>query len=54
MALASLSNLRNQQANGLAYFDCFWLMGSLCVILAFGVFLMKKAVAEKGAVIHAE
>lgn len=54
MALASLSNLRNQQANGLAYFDCFWLMGALCLILAFGVFLMKKAVAEKGAMIHAE
>ena len=54
MALESLSNLRAQQAAGLAYFDCFWLMGVICVVLAFGVFLMKKAVAEKGAIMHAE
>ncbi len=54
MALQALSDLRDQQASTLSYFDTFtafaWLSFSL-VILAF---LMKRAVAEKGKHVAAE
>jgi len=53
MALQSLSNLRTQQAEGLANFDCFWVMGIVALILIPGIFFMRRAVSEKGALIEA-
>ena len=53
MALQSLSNLRTQQADGLANFDCFWVMGIVALILIPGIFFMRRAVSEKGALIEA-
>jgi DHA2 family multidrug resistance protein len=44
-----LENLRQQQANALAYFDCFWMFAVLTLAVAFLVLLMKRSVAEKGA-----
>jgi DHA2 family multidrug resistance protein len=53
MALQSLSNLRTQQADGLANFDCFWVMGIVALILIPGIYFMRRAVSEKGALIEA-
>jgi len=54
MALQALSNLREQQAASLAYFDVFWLCAVLGLALVFLVLLMKRSVAEKGAHVAAE
>ncbi len=54
MALQTLSNLREQQASSLAYFDVFWLLACVSFGLIFLVFFMRRSVAEKGAHIHAE
>ncbi len=54
MALQALSNLRDQQAGALAYFDDFWLFGVLAFGLVLLVPLMKRSVAEKGEHIGAE
>jgi DHA2 family multidrug resistance protein len=54
MAVQALENLRQQQAESLAYFDVFWLAAVLGVALAFLVLLMKRSVAEKGAHVAAE
>jgi hypothetical protein len=54
MALQTLSDLRQQQAVSLAYFDVFWLFGVLALALAPLVFLMKRSVAEKGEHVGAE
>jgi DHA2 family multidrug resistance protein len=54
MALQGLSDLRDQQATSMAYFDVFWLSAVLGVALVFLVLLMKRSVAEKGANIGAE
>jgi DHA2 family multidrug resistance protein len=54
MALQSLSNLRDQQATSLAYFDDFWLFAVLALALVLLVPLMKRSVAEKGEPIGAE
>jgi DHA2 family multidrug resistance protein len=53
MAWQSLSNLRTQQADGLANFDCFWVMGVVALILIPGIYFMKRAISEKGAMISA-
>jgi DHA2 family multidrug resistance protein len=53
MAWQSLSNLRTQQANGLANFDCFWVMGVVALLLIPGIYFMKRAVSEKGALVEA-
>ena len=53
MALQSLSNLRTQQADGLANFDCFWVMGIVALLLIPGIYFMRRAVSEKGALIEA-
>ena len=53
MAWQSLSNLRTQQADGLANLDCFWVMGVVALILIPGVYFMKRAISEKGAMISA-
>ena len=54
MALQTLSNLREQQASSLAYFDVFWLLACVAFGLVFLVFFMKRSVAEKGAHVHAD
>jgi DHA2 family multidrug resistance protein len=54
MAVQALDNLRQQQAESLAYFDVFWLAAVLGVALTFLVLLMKRSVAEKGAHVGAE
>jgi DHA2 family multidrug resistance protein len=54
MAWQALENLRQQQAESLAYFDVFWLCAALGVALIFLVLLMKRSAAEKGAHIGAE
>jgi DHA2 family multidrug resistance protein len=53
-AVQLLENLRQQQAESLAYFDVFWLAAALCVVLVALVLLMKRSVAEKGAHVGAE
>jgi DHA2 family multidrug resistance protein len=54
MALQGLSDLRQQQAASMAYFDVFWLAAVLGVALVFLVLLMKRSAAEKGANAGAE
>jgi DHA2 family multidrug resistance protein len=54
MSWQSLSNLRDQQASALAYFDSFWLFAMLGFGLVLLVFFMKRSVAEKGAHLAAE
>ena len=54
LALQSLENLRQQQASSLAYFDVFWALAVVMVLLVFAVLLMKRSVAEKGAHIGSE
>jgi len=54
MALQTLSDLRDQQASSLAYFDTFTFFGILSFVLVFFVFLMRRSVAEKGAHVAAE
>ena len=50
-----LTNLRQQQASSLAYFDDFWLFAVLGAGARVSlVLLMKRSVAEKGAHIGAE
>ena len=50
----TLSNLRQQQASALAYFDVFWVLAVVMAVLVFAVLLMKRSVAEKGARIGSE
>jgi MFS transporter, DHA2 family, multidrug resistance protein len=54
MALETLSQLRQQQASSLAYFDTFWLFSIISLCLVPLVFLMKRSAAEKGEHIAAE
>jgi DHA2 family multidrug resistance protein len=53
-AMQALENLRQQQAESLAYFDVFWLAAVLGVALVILVLLMKRSVAEKGAHVGGE
>lgn len=54
MTLQSLDNLRQQQASSLAYFDIFWIVAVVSLLLVVLVFFMKRSVAEKGAAVGAE
>jgi MFS transporter, DHA2 family, multidrug resistance protein len=54
MSWQVLSDLREQQASSLAYFDVFWVVAVVSFALVFLVPLMKRSVAEKGASIGAE
>ncbi|MGH7119629.1 MAG: DHA2 family efflux MFS transporter permease subunit [Acetobacteraceae bacterium] len=54
LALQSLDNLRQQQASALAYFDVFWLLAVVMVLLVPVALVMKRSVAEKGARIGGE
>jgi MFS transporter, DHA2 family, multidrug resistance protein len=49
LAAQTLENLRQQQASSLAYFDVFWLLAMVTLVLVPMVLLMKRSVAEKGA-----
>jgi DHA2 family multidrug resistance protein len=53
-AIQVLSDLRQQQASSLAYFDVFWVAAVVGVALVVLVLLMKRSVAEKGAHLGAE
>jgi DHA2 family multidrug resistance protein len=54
MAVQALDNIRQAQAQSLAYFDVFFLCAVLAAALIPLVFLMKRSVAEKGAHVGAE
>jgi DHA2 family multidrug resistance protein len=54
LAAQVLDNLRQQQASALAYFDVFWLLAVVAILLVPLVRLMKRSVAEKGARIGGE
>jgi DHA2 family multidrug resistance protein len=54
MALASIEQLRKQQALALSYFDVFWCTAVLAAALVPLVFLMRRSVAEKGAHVAAD
>jgi MFS transporter, DHA2 family, multidrug resistance protein len=54
LALQTLSNLRDQQASSLAYFDVFWVGAVVMVALTLFLLLMKRSVAQKGARIGGE
>ncbi len=54
IAWQSLGALRLQQASSLAYFDCFWVLAVIALVLAPLVFFMKRSVAEKGVHIGTE
>jgi DHA2 family multidrug resistance protein len=54
LAWQALENLRDQQSSALAYFDIFWLLAVVALVLVPVVLLMKRSVAEKGAHIGAE
>jgi MFS transporter, DHA2 family, multidrug resistance protein len=54
LAVQALENLRQPQAESLAYFDVFWVAAVLGVALAFLVLLMKRSVAEKGVHVGSE
>jgi MFS transporter, DHA2 family, multidrug resistance protein len=54
LALQALSNLRDQQASSLAYFDVFWVLALIMGALVFVVLLMKRSVAQKGTRIGGE
>ncbi len=49
LAWQALENLRQQQANSLAYFDVFLVLAVVTLVLVPVVFLMKRSLAEKGA-----
>ncbi len=49
LAWQALENLRQQQASSLAYFDVFFLLAVVTLMLLPVVLLMKRSVAEKGA-----
>jgi len=53
-ALQTLDNLRQQQASALAYFDVFWMLAAVMVLLVPVVLVMKRSVAEKCARIGSE
>jgi len=54
MAWQVLSNVREQQASSLAFFDVFWVCGVVSLALVFLVFFMRRSVAEKGAHVGGE
>lgn len=49
-ALGALDDARHRQAASLAYFDVFWIFAMLAFLLILTVPLMRRSVAEKGAV----
>ncbi|MEW6436834.1 MAG: DHA2 family efflux MFS transporter permease subunit [Pseudomonadota bacterium] len=53
LALQQLENLRQQQASSLAYFDVFFLLALVTLIILPVLLLMKRSVAKKGAQVAA-
>jgi len=54
LALQVLQNQRQQQASALAFFDIFWMIAVLTLMLVFVVLFVKRSVAEKGAHMSSE
>ena len=54
MSLEMLQRLRAQQAASLSYFDIFWALAGLSLLLVLLVLLMRRSVAEKGGPMIAE
>jgi MFS transporter, DHA2 family, multidrug resistance protein len=54
MTVQALSDLRDQQALSLSYFDCFWVFAVTGTALILFVPWMRRSVVEKGARIAAE
>jgi len=54
MTLQVLSQVRQQQASSLAYFDVFWVSAAVGIVLILLVLLMRRSLAEKGAHVGAE
>ena len=54
LALQQLTNLRQQQAAALAFFDCFWIFAMLTLVLVVVPLFMRRSVAQKGAHIVSE
>lgn len=54
MTLKILEDTRDQQALSLAYFDVFWALSAVSLVMIGLVFFMRRSVAEKGAHIAAE
>jgi len=54
LALRVLQQVRDQQASSLAYFDIFFALAVVAVLLVFLLPLMRRSVAEKGAANAAE
>jgi DHA2 family multidrug resistance protein len=54
LTLQMLAQVRDQQASSLAYFDVFWSLAAISIVLIFLVLLMRRSVAEKGAHVAAE
>ncbi len=54
LALESLRGVRDRQAAALAYFDVFWSLAVVAVLLVFPVLLMRRSAAQKGSHIGAE
>jgi DHA2 family multidrug resistance protein len=54
LAWQALENLRQQQVSALAYFDIFWLLAAVTLVLVPLVLLMKRSVAEKDVHIGVE
>ncbi len=48
LAWQALENLREQQSSALAYFDVFWLLAVVMLLIVPVVLLMKRSVAQKG------
>ena len=49
MAWQMISDVRGQQAQSMAYFDCFWTCGVLAAAIVPLVLLMKRSEAKTGA-----
>lgn len=54
LAWQALAKLRQEQASSLAYFDVFWLLTAVTLLLLPVLLLMKRSVAEKGAHVGSE
>jgi len=54
MSVGELANVRDQQANALAYFDCFWFFSVVALGLILMVLLMRPSAAEGGHHVAAE
>ena len=54
MAWQLISDVRGQQAQSMAYFDCFWMCGVLAAAIVPLVLLMKRPEVKTGAHVATE